>query len=216
MIWPFGLSLHPHSGARRPSPSEPRCMAGAVTATAESPPGAADAAVAPATNVPDIAMDGGEIVILAIKPSIWRAAFDSAGWIIASISAALLLALLNNPLSGRSWAAAAQLALVPGVARLGIAIVRWVPAWYLLTNRRLIDVRGVRAPRIRSFFLTDVGDTFVTRSTAESLVRVGTIGITDKHCEGTAIYWRSIPNTEDVHQRIRQAVRNARNFGNDC
>ena len=52
-----------------------------AAATSEAPPHAAKAATH-WTALPSGVVDGGEIVLLAIKPSMWRPLLDSAPWLI--------------------------------------------------------------------------------------------------------------------------------------
>jgi hypothetical protein len=99
--------------------------------------------------------------------------------------------------------------LLIALARVGLAVVRWVPTWYVLTNRRVLDVRGVRSPRISACLLVDVRNTYLRSSSAEKLTRLGTITfITDR--EDTASHiWRSIAKPDVVHAKIRRAIENA-------
>jgi hypothetical protein len=159
--------------------------------------------------MPRSVLDGGELVLLAIKPSMWRPFFDSAPLLVICCALAIGLTWLGRPLAGLSLAATAQIVLFVGLARVGVAVVRWVPTWYLLTNRRIIDVRGVRKPRITSCLLIDVRNTYVNSTAAERWTRLGTITFVVDHASAPAHIWQSIARHEEVHAKIRRAIENA-------
>lgn len=176
--------------------------------TPDAPPRTAEAA-SPWTTLPGGVIDGGEIVMLAIKPSLWRPVFESAAWIVTSIVLAGTLLWTRKTIPGFSLTTSAQIVLLIGVVRLGWAVVHWVPAWHVLTNRRVIDVRGVRTPRIDSCNLLNIRNTYLNTSSTESLVRLGTILFVTDHPEAPPITWRNITKPDLVHAKIRRAIENA-------
>jgi hypothetical protein len=159
--------------------------------------------------LPRSVLDGGELVLLAIKPSMWRPLFDSGPWLVACCLLATMLTWLGRPLPGLSLIATAQLVLLIGLLRVGLALVHWVPTWYLLTNRRIIDVRGVRKPHVSACPLIHVRNTCVSASPAERLARLGTITFITDHEDTPSHVWQSIAGPEEVHARIRRAIENA-------
>ena len=178
------------------------------TAMAEAPSGVSQTSTKWGT-LPGGLVDGGEIIIFAIKPSMWRPVFDSAPWLVTTFLLALSLTLLGTPFPGLSLSLTAEAVLLIGVARLGFAVVRWIPAWYVLTNRRVIDIRGVRTPRIWSCVLIDVRNTYVTASPSERIAGLGSISfLTDRPHEPPCT-WRSIAKPDEVHTRLRRAIENA-------
>lgn len=172
-------------------------------------------APAPATTVAEALggdfMSGGEIVLLAVKPSMWRMVFESAPWLVATLALSVLTLSMGSPIVGVSTSLAAQLILLIGLGRLAVAVLRWVPAWHLLTNRRLMDIRGVRTPRVSSLFLTDIAESETSATTPERLVGIGTITFTPRLADQPPRLWRSIPDHIEVHDRIRRAIREAGN-----
>ncbi len=178
-------------------------------------------AVSEAPTAPDRAsqavaagfMTGGEVVILAVKPSMWRMVFDSAPWLVAGVALAIVVLSMGPPLPGVSASLAAQLILLAGFARLGLAVLRWVPSWYLLTNRRIMDIRGVRTPRVSSLFLTDIVETDISASPAERIVSTGSIAFVPELPDQAPRVWRSIPDHLERHDRVRRAIRETRRGG---
>ena len=190
---------------RRPMP-RPAFMTPSV---AESPTAPARVAQAVAEDF----MSGGEVVILAVKPSMWRTVFDSAPWLVTSVALAIVVLMTGAPLAGVSAKLSAQLILLVGSARLAVAVLRWVPSWHLLTNRRIMDIRGVRTPRVSSLFLTDILETDTSATLPERIVSTGSVAFIPELADQAPRVWRSIPDHLDVHDRVRRAIREARRAG---
>lgn len=175
---------------------------------AEAPSRAADVAAKWAT-IPGGIVDGGEIVLLAIKPSLWRTLMDSLPWLVTTAVLAMVLVRLRMPLPGLSLTLTAQLVVIIGMARLAFAIIRWVPSWYVLTNRRILDIQGVRAPRVWACLLVDIRNTYVHSSPAEKITGVGSITFVTDRADVLPRIWRSIAKPDEVHARIRRAIEQA-------
>ena len=179
------------------------------SAAATQAPSRATRAAARWTALPGEVIDGGEIVVLAIKPSMWRPVFDSIPWIVTCCLLAAMLMWLGRPIPGWSLTATAQVVLLTALARIGVAVVRWVPTWYVLTNRRIINVHGVRSPRISSCPLLNVRDTYLRASPAERLTHLGTIFFVAGNEDEVSGLWQSVTNPEEVHAKIRRTIENA-------
>jgi len=171
----------------------------------DAPPRISKAAVA-WHALPQDVLDGGEIVILAIKPSMCRPLLDSWPWILTAGVLAVLTTAWHATIPGLSIIATAQVILLVAACRLAVAVVRWIPTWYVLTNRRVLTVHGVRAPRFTAFRLTDVGHTYLRCTPFERLTRVGTVILVSKSNESMVQVWRSIAHSAEVHARIRRAI----------
>ncbi len=159
--------------------------------------------------LPDEIVDGGEMIVLAIKPSIWRPLFDSIPWLIMAAALSVTLAVMGMPPPGLSVALSVQIVLVLGVARLGLAIVRWVPTWYVLTNRRVMRVHGVRAPQVHSRALIDVRNTYLNATAPEKLIGLGTISLVSDEPNHEPLIWLSITNPREIHEKIRRGIQNS-------
>jgi len=178
-------------------------------AVVDNPSASAQPAAAPWTAIPGGVIDGGEIVILAIKPSMWRPFFDSAAWMVGSWLIAGLLTFFGNPITGLSLATTVQVVLMGGAVGLGIAILRWIPTWYVLTNRRIIHIHGVRTPRIDSCELLEIRNTFVQAGIEEKVTNLGSITFVMDKAQNRPRTWRSIQQPLEVHARVRRAIENA-------
>ena len=184
--------------------------AASLAAAASEASSRASEAAARWGTLPGGITDGGEVIVLAIKPSMWRPVFDSAAWLVITMVLAITLTILGTPLPGLSLTATAQIVWLIGLGRLGVAVVfRWMPTWYVLTSRRLIDIRGVRAPRISSCRLIDVRNTYLHTLGVEKLTGLGTITYVTSRDDEPPHHWRTIAKANLVHAEIRRAIENA-------
>jgi len=181
----------------------------AFVATMSDAPSRASDVTARWTTLPGGVIDGGEIVVLAIKPSLWRPVFDSAAMLVTSVLLAVVLTTLGIPLPGLSPATTAQLVLLIGFAGLGLSVIRWTTTWHVLTNRRIIDIQGVRTPRISACLLVHVRNTYLHITAVEKMTRIGTITFVTDEPDQAPHVWRSIAHPDEVHAKIRRAIENA-------
>ena len=89
------------------APVRPRHKLRFSAATSEAPPQAADVP-STLTALPGGVLDGGELILLAIKPSMWRPLFDSAPWLIVCGAVAIILTSMGRTLAGLSLVASAS------------------------------------------------------------------------------------------------------------
>lgn len=180
-----------------------------LTATMSDAPSHAQEGAGEWVRVPGGVIDGGEIVILAVKPSLWRPFLDSAPWLLAAALFAAMIIAGSLSVAALGTTLSAQLVVVAGLARAGVAVIRWVPTWYLLTNRRVIVVRGVRMPRVTSRALLDIRNTYVQAAAPEKWLDIGVITFVTDHPHEVPFLWHAVPHAAEVHQRIRRAIENA-------
>lgn len=173
---------------------------------------AAPEALVPETSllrVPLPALDGGEIIILAVKPAIASPFFHSARWIAVFLLLSLGILWSRVSLAGVSTEWLAQGGLAGGALGLAYATVRWSATWYVLTNRRVVEIHGVRAPRVRSIPLVEIRNTYVTAGPHERCLRLSSITFVPRSEGEPLSIWRHLNQGEDLHRRIRRAIENA-------
>jgi len=139
-------------------------------------------------------LDGDEIVILAIKPSLWFVLFVSWRWLV-------VLGLVAA--WGSGWGArlpwiqprmVVQAAVALMAARVGFAMLQWVSKLYVLTNRRVLRLTGIFNVHVFECALDRIQNTFLTCSWYERLFSLGTIGFA-------------------VHEQVRAAINRSRRNG---
>ena len=120
-------------------------------------------------------LDGDEIVILAIKPSLWFVVFMSARWVAGMLLVVLLAGWLGRSVLYLSTPMSVQGAVALAGARVGFALLQWVSRLYVLTNRRIMRLRGILNIDLFECQLTKIQNTYLTLAWYERLTGLGTI-----------------------------------------
>lgn len=162
------------------------------------------------TAIPREVFDGGEIVILAVKPAMWRPILESLPWLVTCVVTASALIWFGMSLSGLSSTASAQVILLVAVARLSLAVVHWIPTWYVLTNRRVITIRGIRKPKVFACPLIDLQEVYPCVANLEKTLGIGSIQFVTDDPKRKPFFWISVTQHLDVHTEIVRAINNAR------
>lgn len=176
-----------------------------------------DAVLAADPTIPAHLLDGGEIVLLKIKPSMWFILFAS----FRTLLAAGLVAVLSAPLSqaldplGLSQPILVRIAMVLAFARLAIATLQWVSRLYVLTNRRIMRIRGIFNVDIFECYLTRIQNTFLHLAIYERLFALGSIGFATAGTGGIEASWENLNHPLEVHERIRAAIRKSQGRNDD-
>lgn len=165
--------------------------------------------------IPAHLLDGGEIVILAIKPSLWFVIFASFRWLVAMVvlilaagSLSRLVPQVNTPLILKG-----AVALV--AARMGVAVLQWVSRLYVLTNRRIMRLTGILNIDLFECPLTKIQNTYLTLSWYERLTGLGTISFATAGTGGVEASWTNVNNPLELHERVRSAIHRAQGPGDN-
>jgi len=160
------------------------------------------------TLLPEL-LDGGEVVILAIKPSLWFLLFDSARWLVVGGCFVLFAMLSATGLAGLSARSIAQLGLMMMAVRVALALLRWASRFYVLTNRRVMRLCGVLRADLTSCPLVEIRNTRVTRALHEQITRLGTIEFYFERQPPSDLNWRQVARPDAVHAEVRKAIERA-------
>jgi len=134
---------------------------------------------------------------------------ESFGWLLASIVLAGVCIASEVGLTGVTPQTTAQIIVCVGLVRLGLAIVRWVSRWYVLTNRRVVEISGIKSPRVTSAMLVDVRNTYLTSAVHERALRLGTITFVSNRGSDRPWQWKHVAEPDEVHAAIRRSIENA-------
>ena len=159
--------------------------------------------------VPAELLDGGETVILALKPSMWYLVLVSARWLLGAALVVLLGPWLVRVYPAISHLALTQIAVIVTAVRLVLALVQWSSRLYVLTNRRVMCYRGVTRICLFEAPLVRIRNTYIKARPVERLCNVGSIGFSlegEKKVDG---WWEQVGEPHDVHKRIRRAIERA-------
>ncbi|HOA74360.1 MAG TPA: PH domain-containing protein [Phycisphaerae bacterium] len=168
----------------------------------------------PANLIPAHLLDGDEIVIFAIKPSLWFILFTSARWLIALAVVIALTAWVGPLVPGVNPPLVIKAALALAAARVGFALLQWVSRLYVLTNRRIMRLRGIFNVDLFECQLNKIQNTFLTLSWYERLVGLGSISFATAGTGGVEASWINLHNPLEVHERVRSAIHRAQKYGN--
>lgn len=161
-------------------------------------------------TVPAHLLDGGEIVHFAVKPSPWFVLFVSGRVIFAT---AAMAAFCYSP-----WAPAAyadtllQASIAIAGLRVAWAMLEWASSLYVLTNRRVLSIRGVGTAMMYSASLRSVEKTWTDGLAAGVTLGVGDVWFTSTS-EGTDS-WRLVRRPTELLERLNKAIRNTHSNGN--
>jgi uncharacterized membrane protein YdbT with pleckstrin-like domain len=171
------------------------------------------AGYAPQDLVPAQLLDGGEVVILAIKPSLWFIIINSFRWMIVAALVVVGVAWLHPSWYGMSPSVLIRAALGLGVLRMMVATLQWVSRLYVLTNRRLMRIRGVLNVDIFECRLSRIQNTFLRLSWYERILRLGTIDVATAGTGLVEARWENVSRPLEVHETLRKAVSAAKSAG---
>lgn len=151
----------------------------------------------------------GEIVLLALKPSLWFIVFQS----IRFAAAVLLLALMTHVFVDRGVSVhrvpyiEAVVFLIAG--RVMWSVLQWMGRLYVLTDQRIIRLAGVFSVDLYDCPLRKVSRTQITASIKERLCRLGSIEIHPKEAEDVfpVDIWQTISRPAEVNEQIVAAMR---------
>jgi len=159
--------------------------------------------------VPGYLLHGGEIVILALKPSLWFLVLVSVRWLLAAALVILLAPWFVKFYPAFSDRVLTQSALTITAIRLIIALLQWSSRLYVLTNRRVMSCRGVTQVRIFEAPLVEIRNTYVNIRGIEKFCDVGSIGFSLKESKRVDAWWDQISKPHDIHDQVRRAIEKA-------
>jgi len=156
-------------------------------------------------------LDDGELILLAIKPSGWFVLLVS--WPVL-VPAALLVAaawVLNRFFPAEvPGQVICLLCLAGACGRLVIACAQWVGHLYLLTNRRVLRVRGMARVHIDECPLRRIHKTLLSAAVGERLLGLGTLMFEDAEGRTLETVWACLSQPGEVRDAVEAAIRRAR------
>lgn len=162
--------------------------------------------------VPDELIQDGEVILLAVKPSRWHVLL--ASWPVLVLAGVVIGATVA---ASRFFEAAVNERMVALICsaiactRVTIACFQWLGRLYVLTDRRVIRLRGVFRQDVFQRPLKQLQRLQVTATPPERLVGIGSLlfefDTPGPRGEGD---WTHLVEVREVHQAVADAWRRAR------
>jgi len=161
--------------------------------------------------VPARLLDEGETVILAIKPSLWFVLFSSARVVGLMVLVMGLTPYFAGKFDGEGiWRSIMYWAGVLAALRLAYAFLEWMSRLYVLTDRRVMRIKGVFNVDVFECHLTRIQNTFLTLALHERVFRLGSIQFATAGTGAIEAAWLNINDPLKIHETVRQAIDRAR------
>lgn len=154
----------------------------------------------------------GELVLLTVKPS---------AWFIPLTSVRALAVLAIAAVGGHYLGRAIPMSVAPqtievicgllALVRLAVACGQWAGTLYVLTNRRVLRIRGAIRVSIVGCLLTEIRHTaLLTTGLIERFGKIGTLFFQTDRGNLTGGEWLHISKPVEILEAIDKAVRQAR------
>ncbi len=170
--------------------------------------------VSPAVAIPAKLIQDGEEVVLALKPSgifIFLVSVPFAiGAIALAVAAHVLDQMISLPVSVQTITAFCAAAVV---ARLLVACTQWLSHIYVLTNRRVIRIRGALHVHLFECPLTHVQNTSLSLPLIERVFGVGTLLFATAGTSSHEAAWIMIAKPVEVQEVVAEYIRRAQGGG---
>ena len=152
-------------------------------------------------------LQGGEVIILLLKPSLLYIVLGCLGTLaLIAGTAALLIGLRQVGAGTFSTSEVFAGALLLITIRIVWQTLEWFSRTYVLTNRRIIRIRGVIRVQIFEASLPQLQHTELVFSLRERLFRLGTIAFATAGSAFPEAYWLMISRPLAIHRRIVQEI----------
>lgn len=153
-------------------------------------------------------IQGDETIILLLKPSLWYIVLGSLGRLGTIVVVALACLIARGLLDITSYTRADVMALAVLVAALVLIwqFFEWLSRTYVLTDRRVIRVRGVLRVQVFQTELKQLQHTELLFSIRERFFALGTIAFATAGSAFPEAYWVMIRQPLPVHQKVIQAI----------
>jgi len=160
--------------------------------------------------VPAGLLEGGELVILALKPSGWFVLVSSLPLLLSAGAVAAVAYLMSFSDYFRDpevvWYFCAAVALL----RLMVASWQWLGRTYVLTNRRIVSIRGLVRVQLAAAGLPRVREALLAASLSERVVGAGSIYCLLDPDAPPTVAWQTVARPAEVHEVILEAIGRAK------
>ncbi len=169
-------------------------------------------AVAATSAVARDRLEDGEIVILAVRPSGWFVLLMS--WpLLAGVAAVAAISLAARTWSGYEvdGQMVSLVCIAIGTLRIAVACLQWQARLYILTDRRVMRIKGVFREDCYQCQLRNIREVHLSATLPDRIVAVASLVFhrTDDKPIPDAD-WLCLANPHDVCQAVQEAMRHAK------
>ena len=164
----------------------------------------------PAVAVPARLLQAGEEIVLAIKPSLIFILLVSTPFLCGLLAIWLAAYLLDRTLPlDLPLQTVGTFCVAAGAIRLIISIFQWVARLYVLTNRRVIRIKGVLNVEVFECPLARIQNTFLSLTLSERIFGLGTIYFSTAGGIGPEAAWLMVARPREVHEIVVEYINRA-------
>ena len=160
---------------------------------------------------PENILQGDEEVILLIKPSLVYIFYTSFVFVLVAMMMGVAAAqLTRNGSIGIGPPTVAFITVLAVIGRLIWALLVWTSHIYMLTNQRIVTIKGVINVHMFQTQLRKVQKTELYRPIGQRIFLTGTVGFATAAAAGTVdSTWVMIARPVETHRRIVEAIQRA-------
>ncbi len=160
------------------------------------------------TMLPAELLQPTEIIVLLLKPSAWFIVLSCIGSLaVILVATVIALALIDRNISiGLGRQDVILLAIGLTIARLFWQVLEWLSRVYVLTDQRVIRVRGVVRVSVFETPIKQVQHTNTSFSLRERFFGLGTIGFATAGTGIVEAQWEMLAQPLEVHRIVVQTL----------
>lgn len=155
----------------------------------------------------------GEVVLFALRPSGWFIVLATLPVFSVAVFMMAVSLVLVYGMGFRSAFPPGSLMLICFVAivlRAGIAFVQWVGRMYVLTNRRVMRLRGLAQPVVYDRPLQDIQRVECVRRRSDRALGLGSLLFHAGPSVDWELSWTHLARPEQVMEAVNDAIRKSR------
>jgi uncharacterized membrane protein YdbT with pleckstrin-like domain len=158
--------------------------------------------------VPEELLHGDEVVLLLTKPSLWFILLTSFRFMLTTVLLGVLaVQLLAMPsINYVSPPVVAAITVLICIGRLVWAILVWTSHIYMLTDRRIVTIKGVVNVTMVQVNLRKVQRTELYRPWIFRIFGIGTIGVATAATNTIDTTWVMVGRPIPTHEQIVAAI----------
>ena len=154
----------------------------------------------------DLLIDDEQIVFV-IKPSLWTIAFLCFRTVLIAVVVAMLALFAGPLLELEQWSALiVQGCIVAVLVRVGFAFLQWLSRTYVLTDKRVIRIRGVLTIDVFQCSLVRIQNTFLVLTLPQRLLGLGSIVFATAGTGSVEAVWQHVKTPLNIHQQLLHAI----------